>query len=141
MAWVVPVAMVAPMPTTSPIIPVCHSFIRASPCRGGWIRPRCARFRRSEQYPFGLAGIVDQAEVRVVGRAGIDAVLVVEHVVDVDDDLLRLRPGRQAVQIVARIADADRELLGRNRAERGGPAGLGDDNLLPGILRLDLVVG
>jgi hypothetical protein len=73
-------------------------------------------------------------------RTGIDTILVVKHIVDVNHDLLGLCPGFHSVQIVARIADADRKLLRRDRPERGGPSGLGDDNLTAGIFCLDLVV-
>src|SRR5262249_36989870 len=93
-----------------------------------------------EQNPLWIAGIVDQAEVIVEGRAGVDTILVVEHVVNVNHDLLRLRPGNHAVQIIACIADADRKLLRRDLAERGRPAGFGNHDLLTGILCLDLVV-
>jgi hypothetical protein len=94
----------------------------------------------SEPNPFRIAGVVDQAEVVIERRTGIDTILVVKHIVDVNHDLLGLCPGFHSVQIVARIADADRKLLRRDRPERGGPSGLGDDNLTAGIFCLDLVV-
>ena len=56
----------------------------------------------SEQHAFGFAGRIDETEVIVEGRAGVDAELVVEHVVNVEHHLLCLRPGAHAGQIAAR---------------------------------------
>jgi hypothetical protein len=61
--------------------------------------------------PLRIASVVDQAEVIVERRAGVDTILVVEHVVDVNHDLLGLHPSSHAVQIVACVADTDRKLL------------------------------
>ena len=74
-------------------------------------------------------------------RARLDAILVVEHVMNVEHDLLCLGPAGYALQIVSRVADSDRELLRADRAKRRGPASLGDHDLLAGILPLDIIVG
>jgi hypothetical protein len=76
--------------------------------------------------------------VVVERRARIDAILVVEHVVNVQHDLLCLGPAGHALKIVTRVAD--RKLLRADLAKRGGPAGLGDYDLSPGIFQPDLAV-
>ena len=94
----------------------------------------------SEQDCFGLARIVDQAEVVVERGARIDPELIIEHVVNIQHDLLRLGPCDHALKIVPRVADSDGKLLRADRAEGGGPAGLGDHDLSPAIFQLDLVI-
>jgi hypothetical protein len=46
-----------------------------------------------------------------------------------------------ALKIVTRVADSDRKLLRADLPKRGGPAGLGDHDLPPGIFQPDLAVG
>ena len=92
-------------------------------------------------FSFRIPLIVDQAEVVVEGRARFGAISVVEYVVNIEHDLLRLGPTGHALKVGPSIADSDRKLLCADRAEGGGPAGFGDQNLPRGILRPDLVVG
>lgn len=123
--------------------PALYVVAEGSRClQVGGVQHQCVRRSAwSEQDSFGLARIIDQAKVVVERGACIDAELIVEHVVNIQYDLLRLGPCDHTLEIIPRVGDSDWKLLGAARAEGGGPAGLGDHDLPPGIFQLDLIVG
>ena len=67
---------------------------------------------------FRIPLIVDQAEVVVEGRARFGAISVVEYVVNIEHDLLRLGPTGHALKVGPSIADSRQEIAVRRSGRR-----------------------